>query len=126
MKIASAKEPTVYQKTYHLGMTIFELYKNFPPEERCALVRQVRRSSRSICPNLRQARAKRRYEARFISKPTDRDGENAETDTSLDCARGSQLISNTRHTKPTSLNSKIGRMVGSTIMSPEKFTLRTD
>lgn len=34
--------------------------------------------------NLREAWAKRRYEAHFISKLTNCDGENSETETSLD------------------------------------------
>jgi len=37
--------------------------------------------------NLREAWAKRRYEAHFESKLTDCDGESNETDTSLDFAR---------------------------------------
>ena len=37
--------------------------------------------------NLREAWAKRRYPAHFVSKLTDCDGENSETDTSLDYAR---------------------------------------
>jgi len=44
-------------------MEIFELSKAFPPEERYALTSQIRRSSRSVCMNLREAWAKRRYEA---------------------------------------------------------------
>jgi hypothetical protein len=35
---------------------------------------QIRRSSRSVCLNLREAWAKRRYKAHFISKLTDCDG----------------------------------------------------
>jgi four helix bundle protein len=87
MLIRSAKELTVYKKGYELAMRAFEVSKSFPPEERYALTGQLRRSSRSICMNLREAWAKRRYEAHFISKLTDWDGENGETDSSLDFAR---------------------------------------
>jgi 23S rRNA-intervening sequence protein len=38
--------------------------------------------------NLREAWAKRKYEAHFVSKLTDSDGENAEIDTWLDFAYG--------------------------------------
>src|SRR5205085_3807224 len=65
-----------------ISMRIFELTKHFPPEERYALTSQIRRSSRSVCTNLREAWAKRRYVAHFTSKLTDSDGENAETDRS--------------------------------------------
>jgi len=68
MQIRSAKDLIVYQKAYQLAMAIFEVSKSFPPEERYALTSQIRRSSRSVCLNLREAWAKRRYEAHFISK----------------------------------------------------------
>ena len=87
MQIHSAKELTVYKKAYELAMRVFELSKNFPAEERFALTAQIRRSSRSVCLNLREAWAKRRYEAHFVSKLTDCDGEKSETDSSLDFAR---------------------------------------
>ena len=87
MRIGSAKDLMVYQAAYALAMEIYELSKQWPPEERYALIDQTRRSSRSVCSNIREAWSKRRYEAHFISKLTDADGENSETDTLLDFAR---------------------------------------
>jgi four helix bundle protein len=87
MRLNSAKDLKVYKKAYILAMRIFEVSKRFPTEERFALTGQIRRSSRSVCLNLREAWAKRRYEAHFVSKLTDCDGENSETDSSLDFAR---------------------------------------
>ena len=55
MAVRSAKELVVYQKAYQLSMRIFELTKQFPAEERFALVSQIRRSARSVCLNLREA-----------------------------------------------------------------------
>ena len=75
MRINSAKELEVYKKSYQLAMKIFEVSKSFPKEEKYALTSQIRRSSRSVCLNLREAWAKRRYEAHFINKLTDCDGE---------------------------------------------------
>src|SRR5213083_2806502 len=75
MQIKSAKDLIVYQKAYALAMEIFEASKNFPAEEKYSLIDQIRRSSRSVCTNLREAWAKRRYEAHFLSKLTDADGE---------------------------------------------------
>ena len=69
-RVNSAKELDVYRLGYELAMEIFELSKHFPLEERFALITQIRRSSRSVCLNLREAWAKRRYEAHFISKLT--------------------------------------------------------
>jgi len=87
MRINSAKDLSVYKKAYELAMKIFEFSEHFPVEERFAVTGQIRRSSRSVCLNLREAWAKRRYEAHFISKLTDCDGENSETDSSLDFTR---------------------------------------
>jgi len=70
-RIGSAKDLKVYKKAYTLAMEIFQISKNWPPEERYSLTDQIRRSSRSVCANLREAWAKRRYEAHFISKITD-------------------------------------------------------
>jgi four helix bundle protein len=63
MRIDSAKDLAVYKKAYELAMKIFEFSKHFPVEERFALTGQIRRSSRSVCLNLREAWAKRRYQA---------------------------------------------------------------
>src|SRR6188508_2012269 len=97
MQINSAKDLNVYKKGYELAMRVFELSKHFPPEEKYALTGQIRRSSRSVCLNLREAWSKRRYEAHFVSKLTDCDGENSETDSSLDFARDCQYISAEQH-----------------------------
>jgi len=97
MKINSAKDLDVYKKAYALAMQIFEISKRFPKEERFALTDQIRRSSRSVCLNLREAWAKCRYEAHFVNKLTDCDGENSETDSSLDFAKDCSYISIEEH-----------------------------
>src|SRR2546421_13075388 len=104
-------------------MKIFELSKKFPTEERYALTGQIRRSSRSICMNLREAWAKRRYCPHFVSKLTDCDGENGETDTSLDFARDCGYISADEHTALAATCSEIGRMLGSMIQNPDPFII---
>ena len=123
MQINSAKDLTVYQKAYELAMRIFELSKNFPPEERFALTSQIRRSSRSVCLNLREAWAKRRYKAHFISKLTDCDEENSETDSSLDFARDCRYITAELHEELTSLCLEVGKMLGSMIRAPNAFLI---
>ena len=123
MLIKSAKELNVYQKGYELAMQVFKLSKRFPVDERFALTSQIRRSSRSICLNLREAWAKRRYEAHFISKLTDCDGENSETDSSLDFAKDCGYITSEQHTEMTSLCQEIGKMLGSMINNPGPFLI---
>jgi four helix bundle protein len=117
----SAKDLHVYKAAYQLAAEIFEVTKRFPPEERYALTSQIRRSSRSVCLNLREAWAKRRYEAHFVSKLTDCDGENSETDSSLDFALAAGYISPECHQKLVAACAEIGRMLGSMIMRPQPF-----
>lgn len=45
----------------------YEVSKSFPSEESYSLTSQIRRSSRSVCLNLRETWSKRRYEAHIIS-----------------------------------------------------------
>ena len=126
MAVQSVKELNVYKKAYQQAMDFFEISKQFPPEERYALTSQGRRASRSVCQNLREAWAKRRYEAHFVSKLTDCDGENAETDTCWDFARDCGYITTDEHVEMAALNHEVGKMLGAMINSPEKFLLTPD
>ena len=121
MRIQSAKDLTVYKSAYKLAMDIFELRKRFPPEEKFALSSQIRRSSRSVCLNLREAWAKRRYEAHFLSKLSDCDGENSETDSSVDFARDCGYISGEQHEQLAAQCAEVGRMLGGMIRKPESL-----
>ena len=121
--IRSAKDLIVYQKSYAIAMKIFHISKRFPAEEKYALVSQIRRSSRSVSMNLREAWAKRRYEAHFVSKLTDCDAENSETDTSLDFSKDGGYVTADEHREMVSQCDEVGRMLGEMIRFPEKFLL---
>ena len=125
MQIRSAKDLMVYQKAYALAMEIFKLSKAWPLDEKYSLTDQIRRSSRSVCANLREAWAKRRYEAHFVSKLTDADGENSETDTWLDFARDCEYLSVEDHRRLTSECQEVGAMLGSMIKNPTSFLLKS-
>lgn len=125
MAVQSAKELEVYKKAYALAMDVFSLSRSFPAEERCALTSQIRRSSRSVSMNLREAWAKRRYEAHFVSKLTDCDGECNETDTSLDFAKDCGYITDEQHANLTEINRRVGKMLGAMILNPAPFLLRS-
>ena len=83
MRVADYKELRVYTLAFESAMKIFELSRKFPSEEKFSLTDQIRRSSRSVCTNMAEAWRKRRYEAAFISKLSDSDGEAAETEVHL-------------------------------------------
>ncbi|MDE3088205.1 MAG: four helix bundle protein [Chloroflexota bacterium] len=79
----------VYQKARQLQREIFLITRAFPKDESFSLTDQIRRSSRSIGANIAEAWAKWRYEKHFVSKLTDADGEQYETqhwiETAVDC-----------------------------------------
>jgi four helix bundle protein len=76
----------LYKKAFALAMDIYNISKKFPKEELYALTSQIRRSSRSVCSNIGEGYRKRMYEAHFISKISDSDMENTETQVWLDFA----------------------------------------
>ena len=123
MQINSAKDLDVYKKAYFLAMKVFKLSKAFPADERFALTSQIRRSSRSTCLNLREAWAKRKYEAHFVSKLTDCDGENAETESSIDFAKDCGYFTEQQHAELTSVCREIGRMLGKMMSKPAPFLI---
>jgi four helix bundle protein len=86
VKITRHQDLDVYRKSFDAAMEIFEVSKRFPKEETYSLTDQIRRSSRSVCANLGEAWRNRRYEAAFVSKLNDSEGEAAETQTWLEFA----------------------------------------
>jgi four helix bundle protein len=123
-QIKSAKDLRVYKRAYDLSMEIFTISKTWPAEEKFSLTDQIRRSSRSVCANLREAWAKRRYEAHFVSKLTDADGETADTDTWLDYALDCGYIVADEHARLTEENLAVGSMLGSMLNNPQPFVIK--
>ena len=120
-KIRSFRDLKVYKMAFELQQEIFEITKSFPKEELYSLTDQIRRSSRSIGSNIAEAWQKRRYEAHFVSKLSDSDGEQAETqhwlDTSYDCT----YISADDHKYLLEKCKEIGRMLGGMMSNPGPF-----
>ena len=121
MQIRSPKELIVYQKAYALAMEIYRISKSWPNEEKFSLIDQIRRSSRSVCANIREAWAKRRYEAHFVSKLTDVDAENGETDTWLDFAKDCGYLSVSDHANLANECKEVGAMLGPMINDSKPF-----
>jgi len=110
-----------YKKSFALAMTIFELSKTFPKEETYSLTDQIRRSSRSVAVNIAEAYRKRRYPNHFISKLTDSDAENSETQTWLEFALNCQYISQNLFDKLIQESDEVGKLINFMIQNPEKF-----
>ena len=126
MQIKSAGDLNVYRQAYALAMEVFQLSKDWPKEEKYALTDQVRRSSRAVCANLREAWAKRRYEAHFISKLSDCDGENSETEAWLDFAFDCKYLSPDDHVRLIQDCKSVGAMLGAMLKTPDSFILHVD
>ncbi len=77
--IRSERDLKVHKRAFDVSMEIFGHSRSFPKEETYSLTDQVRRSSRSVTTNITEAWRKRRYEAAFVSKLNDAEGEAAET-----------------------------------------------
>lgn len=117
------KNLIVYKKSYAVAMEIFKETKSFPKEEIYSLTDQIRRSSRSVCANISEAYRKRLYPKHFISKLSDSDGECAETMVHLDFAKDCGYLHEEKYKLITEEYLQIGKMLGSMMSSPEKFSV---
>ena len=112
---------TVYKKAFSLAMDIYIISKEFPKDELFALTSQIRRSSRSVCSNIGEGYRKRQYEAHFVSKMSDSDMENTETQVWLKFSIECQYASLEVFTPLINDSIEIGRMLDYMINNPEKF-----
>ena len=117
----SFRDLLVHQKSRQLAREIFELSKSFPKEESFSLIDQIRRSSRSIGAQIAEAWAKRRYEKHFISKLTDSDGEQMETQHWLETAMDCGYIDQKTRTQLVEKCLEIGRMLGGMMEKSDLF-----
>jgi len=111
----------VYQKSRELAQNIFRLSKSFPKEEAYSLTDQIRRSSRSVGAQIAEAWGKRRYEKHFISKLTDADGEQQETQHWLEIAADCEYISHQQKAQLLNQYEEIGRLLGGMMSKADKF-----
>jgi len=117
----SFRDLIVYQKGRELQREIFSLTKSFPKGETYSLPDQVRRSSRAIGANITEAWAKRRYERHFISKLTDSDGEQMETQHWIEPALDCGYINQKASAQLLQICSEIGRMLNGMMSKAEMF-----
>jgi len=117
----SHRDLILYQKARMLAQEIFEMTKSFPKEETYSLTDQVRRSSRSVGAQIAEAWAKRLYEKHFISKLTDADGEQHETQHWIEIARDCDYISQEKSDQLVERCREVGRLIGSMIDKASLF-----
>lgn len=115
------KELTAYKKAFGLALDIHNASKRFPKEEQYPLTDQVRRSSRSVCINMAEGFRKVRYRAHFVSKITDADMENSETQVWLDFAFAFEYIKADEHLEFYRRSEEAGRTINHIIDNPDKY-----
>ena len=124
-KIFRHQDLEVYKRAFAAAMRIFELSKSFPKEETYSLTDQIRRSSRAVCSNIAEAWRKRRYEAAFIAKLNDAEGEAAETQTWLEFSVRCEYIEKETGRELFKEYDEIISMLVSMSANPQKWVLPT-
>ena len=79
-------ELDVYKLSVEVAMEIFRLSKRWPKEEMYSLTDQIRRSSRAVSASIAEGWRRRKYEAVFVNKLNEAEGEAAESQTWLEYA----------------------------------------
>lgn len=110
-----------YKKGYELAMRVYHISQKFPKEERYSLTDQIRRSTRSVCANIAEAYRRRKYTNYFISKLSDADTENAETQVWIDFSYDCKYITEEEYHLLISLNNETGKLIWYMLNNQEKF-----
>ena len=110
-----------YKKSFELAMKIFEISKRFPKEEKYSLTDQIRRSSRSVTVTITEAYRKRIYPKNFLSKLTDAEAENSETQVWLDFALACNYLTESEYYELKRLNDEAGKLIYYMMNNPDKF-----
>lgn len=117
----SFRDLEVYKLARQLSSEIYEISKKFPKEETYSLIDQIRRASRSVGAQIAEAWAKRRYEKHFISKLTDADGEQQETQHWIEIAKDCGYLLSKDSSGLLERYASLGRMFNSMINKASQF-----
>lgn len=115
----------VYQLSVEAAMEIYELSTTFPKEEIYSLTDQIRRASRSISGQIAEGWRRRKYEAVFVNKMNEAEGEAAETQVWLEYAVKCKYLSRDDATR---LHKKYDEILGKLISmgnNSDKWVLNT-
>lgn len=115
----------VYRASRILARDIYLITRGFPSDERYELTNQIRRSSGSVGAQIAEAWAKRRYVRHFVTKLTDADGEQLETQHWLQLARDREYLSVCSAEPLEEVCAAIGRMLGTMIRQAPCFCRAT-
>jgi four helix bundle protein len=111
----------VHQKARKVAQTIFQWSKAFPREEAYSLTDQIRRASRAVGAQVAEAWGKRKYERHFVSKLTDADSEQLETQHWADVAFDCGHLTQEQHALVLGELCEIGKMLNSMMAKANQF-----
>ena len=119
--VKSFRNLEVYKLVREVSKEIFMLSKEFPVEEKYSLTDQIRRSSRSVGAQIAEAWGKRKYENHFISKLTDSDSEQLETQHWIEISEECNYINFDTAKNLLQKCESVGRMIQSMIDKSSTF-----
>lgn len=117
----SFRDLLVYQKARELQREVFLITRMFPKDESFSLTDQIRRSSRSIGANIAEAWGKRRYVGHFVSKLTDSDSEQYETQHWIETAVECKYLDPQKATPLIDKCREVGRLLGGMMEKADLF-----
>ncbi|MCC5841309.1 MAG: four helix bundle protein [Opitutales bacterium] len=121
--IRSFRELESYQVAFEFQQMVFERSRNWPREEMYSLTDQVRRCTRSVGAAIAEAWGKRRYPAHFLSKLSDADSENQESQHWIASAGACGYLSDVERAEWFQMSERIGRLLGSMMAKHESFCI---
>ncbi len=119
--MGNVKDLKAYEMAFDFAMEIFYITRKFPQPEQYGLTSQIVRSSRSVCSNIAEGYRKRKYPQHFISKLSDSDMENTETQVWIQFALHCGYIDSEMASELKEKADQIGRLLGYMINNSEKF-----
>jgi four helix bundle protein len=112
--IKSFYDLDVYQLSYQLSMSIFNLTRGFPSSEKYSLTSQIIRFTRSISANIAEGFGRRRYHAEFKKNLIYSAGSLEESKVWLNFAKDCQYITmeqfNLNNAKADEIGAKLHRL----------------
>ena len=115
------KDLTVYKKSFSLAVDLHKISDNFPKSELFGMISQIKRSSKSVSATIAEGYRKRMYEAYFISKISDADMENSETQVWIDFALELNFINKIVYDELIERSNEVGKLLYHMINNPEKY-----
>jgi four helix bundle protein len=119
--VNSFRDLEVYKLAREVSKEIYLLTRSFPRDETYSLTDQIRRSSRSVGAQIAEAWGKRRYENHFISKLTDADSEQMETQHWLEVSEESGYMNSETAKGLLNKCESVGKMLQSMIDKASTF-----